>query len=53
MSLGKKLLDLRCCKFVIVPNSKVCRCRGALEVGDDLGSASLLSDSMYCPTGLG
>jgi hypothetical protein len=46
----KKLLDLRCCEFVVVPNSKVYRCRGALGVGDKFGSAFLLGDSMHGPT---
>ena len=55
MSSGpkKKLLDLRCCKFVIVPNSKVCRCRGPLGVGDDFGSAFFLGDIMHGPTCIG
>jgi hypothetical protein len=35
----KKLLRVRCCEFVIVPNSKVCQGRGALGVEDDFGSA--------------
>jgi hypothetical protein len=51
MSSGKKkLLDLRCFEFVIVPNSKVSRCRGALGVGNDFDSAFLLGDSMHGPT---
>ena len=49
----KKLLDFRCCKFVIVPNSKVCRCKGAFGVGDDFGSAFLLGDRMHGLTCLG
>ena len=54
MSPGqKKLLDLRCCKLVIVPNSNVCRGRGVLRVGDDFGSAFLFGDNMHGPTCLG
>jgi hypothetical protein len=50
MSSGqKKILDLRCCEFIIVPNSKVCRGIGALGVGDNFGSAFLLRDSMHGP----
>jgi hypothetical protein len=45
----KELLDLRCCEFVIVPNSKVCWGRGALGVGDDFGSAFLLRNSIHGP----
>jgi hypothetical protein len=49
MSSGqtKKLLDLRCCKLVLVPNSKVSLCRDALGVGDDFGSAFFLCDNMH------
>jgi hypothetical protein len=48
MSSGqKKLLNLRCYEFVIVPNFKVCRCRGPLGVGDDFGSAFFLCDNIY------
>jgi hypothetical protein len=54
MSSGQKnLLYFRCCKFVIVPNSNVCRCRGALGVGKNFGSAFILGDNMHGPTRLG
>jgi hypothetical protein len=54
MLLGqKKLLDLRCCEFVLVSNSKVCRCKGAIGVEDDFGSAFILCDSMHRPTCFG
>jgi hypothetical protein len=49
----KKLLDFRCCKFVVFPNSKVCRCRDVLGVGDKFGSAFLLGDNMHGPTYFG
>jgi hypothetical protein len=50
--VGEKneLPGFRCCEFVIVSNSKVCRDRGAVGVGDDFGSAFLLGDNMYGPT---
>jgi hypothetical protein len=53
MSSRKKLLGFRCCEFVIISNSKVCRGMYALAVRYDFGNAFLLGDSMYGPICLG
>jgi hypothetical protein len=50
---AKFFFDFRCCKFVIVPYSKVCWYMGAFGVGDNFGSAFSLGDSMHGPTCLG
>ena len=45
----KNIFHFRCCEFVIIPNSKVCRSLGAFAVGNNFGSAFLLGDCMHGP----
>ena len=53
LSGQKKVLDLRCCKFVVVPNSKVCWGQGALGLGANFGNVFCLGDNMHGPICLG
>ena len=43
----EKLLNFRCCELVIVPNSKVCRGRGAFVVGGNFDNVVLFRDHMH------
>ena len=53
MKAYNTMLNFRYCEFVIIPNSKVCRGRDTLAIGDDFGSRFLLGDRMHSPTCLG